>query len=51
MSLVFKGNTFFIAGREVKVWTWVLGRGGLDGEVVPPLSPRSLAQRGLSDCG
>lgn len=33
LSLVFKRNTFFIAGREVKDWTWVLGKSGPDGEV------------------
>lgn len=33
LSLVFKKNTFFIARREVKDWTWVLGKRGPDGEV------------------
>lgn len=25
----------------MKAWIWVLGKGGLDGEVVPPMSPQS----------
>lgn len=32
-ALVFKRNTFFIAGREVKDWTWVLRKRSPDGEV------------------